>query len=160
MLYRIVRDYEVHPLFVFGIGRGVYELALSAGLLAFSVTDAPELIASMSITTFYFVMTCVLLLLLNSLSRITAMIRRTPPTEEVAVQNDSLDKRFAAAAQRYGLSERETEVMRLLCYGRTKRYIAETLYLSEDTVRWHAKQLYRKMGVHSKQELIDLVGIE
>lgn len=160
MLYRTMRDCEAHPLVVFGIGRGVYELALTVGLLLFSVTDVSSFIASMPITTFYFVMTCVLLLLLNSFSRITAVIRRTPPAAEAALHDCSLDERFAAVAARYQLSERETEVMRLLCRGRTKRYIAETLYLSEDTVRWHSKQLYRKLEVHSKQELIDLVGIE
>ena len=102
-----------------------------------------------------------LLLLLNSFSRIAAVIRRTPPPTAVAALHDSSpDERFASVAARFALSEREVEVMRLLCRGRTKRYIAETLYLSEDTVRWHAKQLYRKLDVHSKQELIDLVGIE
>ena len=161
MLYRTVRDCEGHPLVVYGIGRGVYELALTVGLLLFSVTDVSDLIASMPITTFYFVMTCVLLLLLNSFSRIAAVIRRTPPPTAVAALHDSSpDERFASVAARFALSEREVEVMRLLCRGRTKRYIAETLYLSEDTVRWHAKQLYRKLDVHSKQELIDLVGIE
>lgn len=160
MLYRTVRDCEAHPLVVYGIGRGVYELALTLGLLLFSVTDVSSFIVSMPITTFYFIMTCVLLLLLNSFSRITAVIRRMPPAVNVAPHDCSLDERFAAVAARYQLSERETEVMRLLCRGRTKRYIAETLYLSEDTVRWHSKQLYRKLEVHSKQELIDLVGIE
>ncbi|WP_294379871.1 LuxR C-terminal-related transcriptional regulator [uncultured Senegalimassilia sp.] len=41
--------------------------------------------------------------------------------------------------------------------GRTKSYIAETLYLTENTVRSHAKRLYTKLDVHSKQELMDLV---
>ncbi len=48
--------------------------------------------------------------------------------------------------------------MKLLCKGRTKSYIAETLYLTENTVRSHAKHLYTKLEVHSKQELMDLVG--
>lgn len=157
MLYRTVRDCEEHPLVVYGIGRGVYELALTAGLALFSMTAASEFIASMSITTFYFVMACVSLLLLNSFARISTVIRRTPLTADTP-HDRTLDQQFDAVAARYQLSEREDEVMRLLCRGRTKRYIAETLYLSEDTVRWHSKQLYRKLDVHSKQELIDLVG--
>ena len=44
-----------------------------------------------------------------------------------------------------------------LCQGRTRAYIAETLYLSENTVRGHVKRIYTKLDVHSKQELIDLV---
>ena len=44
----------------------------------------------------------------------------------------------------------------LIAQGRSKAYIAEALFLSENTVRTHAKNVYAKLGVHSKQELIDL----
>ena len=47
--------------------------------------------------------------------------------------------------------------MRLICHGRSKVFIAETLYLSENTVRMHSRSLYLKLGIHSKQELINLV---
>ena len=50
--------------------------------------------------------------------------------------------------------------MKLLCKGRTKSYIAETLYLTENTVRSHAKHLYTKLEVHSKQELLSLLEQE
>ena len=57
----------------------------------------------------------------------------------------------------FELSERETEVALLIAQGRSKAYIAEALYLSENTVRTHAKNIYAKLDVHSKQELIDLL---
>ncbi|OUO91289.1 helix-turn-helix transcriptional regulator [Gordonibacter sp. An230] len=57
----------------------------------------------------------------------------------------------------FDLSERETQVALLIAQGRSKAYIADTLFLSENTVRTHAKNAYAKMGVHSKQDLIDLV---
>lgn len=57
----------------------------------------------------------------------------------------------------FDLSERETEVALLIAQGRSKGYIAETLCLSENTVRTHAKNVYTKLDVHSKQELIDLL---
>ena len=41
--------------------------------------------------------------------------------------------------------------------GRTGAYIAETLVISENTARGHVRRLYTKLGVHSRQELIDLV---
>ena len=98
--------------------------------------------------------------LIHIFGRVCTAIRRVPPSPSVSRNAASVDERFAALASRFTLSEREVEVARLLCMGRTKRYIAETLFLSEDTVRWHSKQLYRKLDVHSKQELIDLVGLE
>ena len=35
--------------------------------------------------------------------------------------------------------------------------IAELQYASQNTVRPHVKRLYRKLGCHSKQEVIELV---
>ncbi|MEG0303996.1 response regulator transcription factor, partial [Gordonibacter sp.] len=56
-----------------------------------------------------------------------------------------------------GLTPREVEVMQLLCKGRSKSYIAETFMLSENTVRSHSKNLYRKLDVHSVQEMLALI---
>ena len=160
MLFRIVRDCEESPVVIFGVGRGIYEVALSGGLALYFATDVSHYIATMPITMFYFVIASLLVLLLSSFGRVCTAIRRVPPAPFVARNAANIDERFVALASRFALSEREVEVARLLCMGRTKRYIAETLFLSEDTVRWHSKQLYRKLDVHSKQELIDLVGLE
>ena len=65
-----------------------------------------------------------------------------------------------AFAGTFALTERETEVMILICSGRTRSYIADTLYISENTVKFHTKNLYRKIGVASKQDLIDLVSAQ
>lgn len=68
-----------------------------------------------------------------------------------------IEMRCKSLAQAYGLSERELEIMQYLCQGRSKPYIAETLYLSENTVKSYTKNLYKKLGIHSKQDLISLV---
>lgn len=60
-----------------------------------------------------------------------------------------------AAEGRYGLSRREREVFELLGRGYTVRRIAETLYVSESTAQTHVRRIYAKVGVHSKQELIE-----
>ena len=62
-----------------------------------------------------------------------------------------------SVAQTYQLSPRETEIALLIAQGRSKAYIADALCLSENTVRTHAKNVYAKLDVHSKQELIDLL---
>ena len=63
----------------------------------------------------------------------------------------------AALAERAGLSARELDVLKLIARGRSRAYIAEELFLSENTVRGYTSRLYAKLGVHSQQELIDLV---
>ena len=65
--------------------------------------------------------------------------------------------RCTELAQTYGLTERETEIVRYLCYGRTKQYIAETMSLSENTIRTYARRAYLKLGIHTRQDLQDLV---
>lgn len=60
-------------------------------------------------------------------------------------------------ARTYGLTDRETEIIRHLCYGRTKQYIAETMSLSENTIRTYARRAYLKLNIHTRQELQDLV---
>lgn len=53
------------------------------------------------------------------------------------------------------LSARETEIFLLLARGRTIPYIAERLGIADSTVTTHARSIYKKTGVHTRQELID-----
>lgn len=70
---------------------------------------------------------------------------------------DPIERRCLAVARAYGLSPRETDVLVAFAHGRNVAYLAEHLVLSANTIRSHSKTLYAKLGVHSKQELIDLV---
>lgn len=65
-------------------------------------------------------------------------------------------RRFEELAGQHGLTKREQEVCRLLLEGRNVPYIQDRLFISEGTVRTHITHLYRKLGVGSRQELIDL----
>ncbi|OUO92495.1 hypothetical protein B5F40_00945 [Gordonibacter sp. An230] len=65
-----------------------------------------------------------------------------------------------AIGRRCGLTKRETEVLDLLARGRDVAFICEELYLARNTVKGYAKRIYAKLGVHSKQEVIDAVEIE
>ncbi|WP_180326610.1 helix-turn-helix transcriptional regulator [Raoultibacter phocaeensis] len=56
------------------------------------------------------------------------------------------------------LSQREREVAALFVRGNSVAAIAKKLFISENTVRGHAKSIYRKLDVHSKQQLIDLMA--
>lgn len=57
----------------------------------------------------------------------------------------------------YGLTPRECQVATLLAKGRDIPYICEELSLSKNTVRTHIRNVYQKVGVHGKQELISLI---
>jgi DNA-binding NarL/FixJ family response regulator len=51
------------------------------------------------------------------------------------------------------LTARESEVLELLQDGRTNSEIAEALEIGIETVRTHARSIYRKLGVPSRREL-------
>ncbi len=55
------------------------------------------------------------------------------------------------------LTPREEEIFLLLLKGRNSRYLQETLFITESTVKTHMSNIYRKVGVKSKQELINRV---
>lgn len=52
------------------------------------------------------------------------------------------------------LTPRETEVLTQLCRGQSYKMIAHTLFLSEQTVHFHIKNIYEKLHVHSKSEAV------
>jgi DNA-binding NarL/FixJ family response regulator len=53
-----------------------------------------------------------------------------------------------------GLSERETEVLVLAARGLPNRLIAEELHISEATAKRHLSNIYHKVGVHSRNEMV------
>ena len=55
------------------------------------------------------------------------------------------------------LSARELEVIALLLKGNTTAAISRKFFISENTTRGHMKRIYRKLDVHSRQELVDLI---
>ncbi|MGV8084223.1 MAG: response regulator transcription factor [Coriobacteriia bacterium] len=62
-----------------------------------------------------------------------------------------------AVTVQHGLSPRQKEVMELLAKGRDSKYIQDHFVISRSTAKTHVYNLYRKLGIHSRQDLIDLI---
>lgn len=58
---------------------------------------------------------------------------------------------------RFGLTQREKEILFCISLGYSMRKTSEVLYISTSTVHTHTATIYRKLGVHSRQEVIDLI---
>ena len=65
--------------------------------------------------------------------------------------------RCADLSNRYRLSRREAEVFFYLARGRSPVFISEMLGISENTVRMHVRRIHEKTGVHSREEIINLI---
>jgi LuxR family maltose regulon positive regulatory protein len=53
------------------------------------------------------------------------------------------------------LSDRELQILRLLDTYLTSTEIAEQLYISVNTVRFHTKNIYTKLSVHSRGDAVE-----
>jgi DNA-binding NarL/FixJ family response regulator len=54
------------------------------------------------------------------------------------------------------LTERELQVLRGMSQGKSNGSIGKELYLSEDTIKTHARRLFRKMGVNDRAQAVAL----
>ena len=72
-----------------------------------------------------------------------SVIHRSPSAEE-----------GTATPRAAGLSEKEVVVLVELCHGYTNKQIAARLWLSEQTVKFHLRNVYRKLGIKSRTEAL------
>lgn len=82
----------------------------------------------------------------NELVQIMPLRRRRPFKEKCL-----------AVAKQYKLTPRETEVATLIAQGRDSAHIEQKLFLSRSTVQTHRMHVYQKLGIHSRQELLDVI---
>ncbi|MDR0514009.1 MAG: helix-turn-helix transcriptional regulator [Coriobacteriaceae bacterium] len=69
----------------------------------------------------------------------------------------SLHSRCEKLAKELALTQRETEVLMHLVKGRDTSHIQQALNISAGTVSTHRQRIYQKAGVHSRQEILDLL---
>ncbi|MGN0115555.1 MAG: LuxR C-terminal-related transcriptional regulator [Acutalibacteraceae bacterium] len=66
----------------------------------------------------------------------------------------SQEERLNAFIQKYGLSLRETEVLNLIRDGASNGEISAKLFISENTVKFHVRNILKKTGCSNRTELI------
>ena len=74
-----------------------------------------------------------------------------------ATREERREHVYDTIGERSGLTKRETEVMRMLAQGFTRPYICQELGISDGTARAHASHVYQKLGIHKKDDLLELV---
>jgi two-component system NarL family response regulator len=84
-------------------------------------------------------------------SRISPSMASKLLTEFAAISKASDEKPQMPAPK---LTDREMEVLRLVAQGMNNRDIARTLYISENTVKNHIRNILDKLGLHSRSEAV------
>ena len=114
-----------------------------ASVIVFSAVDDPELVAT-------------------ALDRGAAgyILKRISPVDLPAAIRGTVDgsvvhvHRLAGERRGSGLSPKEHDVLEQLAQGRSNRAIAGELWISEQTVKFHLRNVYRKLGASTRTEAI------
>lgn len=71
---------------------------------------------------------------------------------------ETFEERLARVAAEASLSPRETQIVGYVGRGHSSVFVAKTLLISESTVYSHVRNVYRKLGVSSREELIQMLN--
>lgn len=79
--------------------------------------------------------------------------REEPPQVDNEMKTYSMDRVVSLFAARHGLTQRETEVLRLLVMGETNASIANQLVITTSTAKVHVHNIMKKVGVAGRKNL-------
>ena len=158
----LANKHSVHPFAAFGF---VYFGAFTAVGMGTAVGCLPRMTETFD--SFLFVVGIVLAMLYLLMVSLAALRsnknrkgnKQDAPTSTVVISmnDDELKRRCEQLAESCGVTKSELPVMEMLARRMTFSAISKELLLSENTVRSHGKAVYRKLGVHSKDELVAVV---
>ncbi len=162
MIGSIVYNYGVNALWLFGIERGVRALAMLLGRAACSTAAVPDAVLAALVVIAVLVATYLILTegRVSSDWGVTARPRQADRTEaeERSLRRARLVERCREVGEDRRLSQREEEVLVLLAERKTISQIEHELYIANGTAKAHIRHVYAKLGIHSREELFELVG--
>ena len=153
-----ILDYTDNPSLIFGVGLSANVLGVLAGGLIGTAAKSTQVLTA-EITVMGLTVVCITLAMLPVLNRHLVNLLKTHQyliAYDIMDQNQQSAILYQAAALE-PLTSREQEVLQELLLGKSNREIAAALYITENTVKTHAKNIYSKYDVHSRAELISTI---
>lgn len=153
---------EFEPGFILGVSFGAVNLATLMGIIAGLLT------ADTIVGPFAFVMVYVYfgIAIMNIGYVAWRQISRsghddaadTEPERDALSESaeETWQRQIDLLSERHGLTDREHELLGYMSRGYGSVYISKALFISDNTARTHIRNIYRKLGVHSREELIAL----
>ncbi|MDR3316125.1 MAG: helix-turn-helix transcriptional regulator [Coriobacteriales bacterium] len=148
--------YHISPIRVFGLGRAGWVFGVFLGGL---YPPLPFVgIAPLSpLTSAFFMISVLIVCTVVTYTFILPERTIVAITTGYGGRRGSLQSRCQKLSKQFGLSQRENEVLACIVRGRDTSYIQQTLNISAGTVSTHRMRIYQKIGVHSRQELLDML---
>lgn len=154
-IYEVVIRTIREPLFVLGVGEAILTATqfLNPLIYAALATFGLPSVAVAAVITILAIVTIVFLLAESYLSSILS--------NKIAftIQDDTACQRcIEKAAREYGLTNREEQIAFLILKRKDNVEIHQELFIAPSTLRVHLRSIYKKVGVHSRADLIE--GLE
>lgn len=173
--------FRISPIFVFGLGRGFLALgALAGSLFIFGVPGYSLMnpLDGKGLDLIFLVAMLVAYAFLPRQREIGELIKPSdafnenllvrineedPEIEEMEEDEEQRGNKTRFRHQceiisnRYLLSRRETEVLFHLAKGYNAAYIQEKLFISKSTAKTHIGNIYKKLDIHTQQELLRMI---
>ncbi len=148
-------DFDQNPARTFGIGLG----ANVAGVLLGKFIGAAPIFANSAraSTLLGMAIVCFAMMLMPPLHRQLSLVisKNSFLVSLSSLPPEQQQQTVARIGGDSQLSERESEIAMLLLKGYPYKLIASKLYISESTVKSHVQNIYGKLGIHSRTELIE-----
>ena len=68
------------------------------------------------------------------------------------------EKKKVLLFEKYQITKREKEIIEQMCQGKTNQQIADTLFISLQTVKDHTHRIYTKIGISSRLKLVQMIN--
>jgi DNA-binding CsgD family transcriptional regulator len=91
---------------------------------------------------------------LPALIYLSGLLKRSSKYEKEILE---LERCKADLSTRFKITPRENEIIGCICSGLSNKEIANTLFISLNTVKRHANQIYQKLGVKSRVQLVNFI---
>lgn len=139
---------------IFSAAIALFALISEAGLVFSEILPATGIdVAMIVITTIY----AFAMVLLGYLRRYQ---ERTWDDRSTTQKTESSAERCMKLSEEYKLTSRESEILVYLSQGHTGAYISEALFISPNTARTHIHNIYRKMDVTSREDILRLTRVD
>lgn len=167
IMANICYRYGVSAIWLFGIERSVRQLSMWLGRLVADGAESinlwngsGELIITLLTLVAIIAATTILFSERELSSRWGANFLEGGVDAAAIIRKQALADRCAEVARTYKLSAREEEVLLLLAQHKTVGIIERELFIANGTAKAHVRHIYQKLGIHTRQELFDLLGVD
>ena len=160
--------YGISAIWLFGIERGVRALFSLLGReteAGFGAIDFGGVSSEFMLNAIVIILVVALTMILFSEKELSSRWGVTflggsdAEGDTVIVKKQELANRCHETAKRYQLSQREEEVLLLLAQRKTVGAIEKELFIANGTAKTHIRHIYRKLDIHSRDELVELLGL-